>query len=1026
MDKRKINWTKRKFFFLYTALFILTAWIVFRYFWENDRTFVWVPDGWKQHYQALLYYSKWLRELFSRLFIQHNFNLPSYSFSLGYGADILTTLHYYAIGDPLTLFSVFVPENAMLYFYEFLIFFRIYLAGIAFSCYCFYRKKTSWYAVFSGTFIYIFCGYVMFAGVRHPYFLNPMIYLPLILLGVEKLWREKKPGLFVGSVCLSAISNFYFFYMLVILTVLYVVIRLLSTYQLTQWRKIASAVLGLTGYALLGVSLGAVILLPVILMFLGNSRLGTGYQFDFWYSSKYYKSFLPDLLTVASPGKWNRLGYAAIIIPAIFSLFSEIFGKIIGRCRAEWKKTPGIKREIEETKEKEVENKFEEQGEVFQQEVLKEDRSVEPMPEISGTQTEFTDQKPDQLGSMRVSKGALGVGFVLLTLFLLFPAAGYAMNGFAYVSNRWGWGYSMLLAFLVAVEWDELFFAVPKKLFMVGGLTAIYTFLCIILRKDIGVIGKENLRISLIFLALCLVCLAVACLENVWKRKKEKKSQSNLKEYKEEIIEKQSGILVIVVQAVLFGFTLINIGAMAYYQYSENYGNYISDFRKKESFYKSYAASEIGAVTEASKEETEFFRYTGHELVSNASLGSGFSSTQFYWSLSNGNIWNYFIEQELAEHSSFNYQGLDDRTALCALAGVKYYIAGKNGINYIPYGYEKVKISKKYRRNYATYKNTFSLPLGYTYKNYILKKDYERLDSLAKQEAMLQGLVVSEKVDGFDAIAPTATAREIDFVINYDSDRIQQEENYFYVKKKGAKIELTFDGLPECETYLALSGLFYNWGGNKDVSQSMILMISAQDELGANVEKEFTYKGAKDVFYNGRHDYIINLCYSKNKKVSVSIEFPRTGTYKIDSMKVLCQPLKLYEESVNQLCEETLINTNLYNDNPVAATNRVTGEITLSEPKLLALAIPYSAGWKAFVDGKEQELLQANTMYFALALTEGKHKIELRYKTPGLAAGFGISVFGLAVWIGLTIKIPARWYKKANKQTEISKKSEGK
>ena len=177
----------------------------------------------------------------------------------------------------------------------------------------------------------------------------------------------------------------------------------------------------------------------------------------------------------------------------------------------------------------------------------------------------------------------------------------------------------------------------------------------------------------------------------------------------------------IIVQTVLFIFMLIHIGAMAYYQYSPNYGNYISDFRKKENFYKSYAVSEIDAVAEVAKEETEFFRYTGHELVSNATLGSGFSSTQFYWSLSNGNIWNYFLEHELAEHSSFNYHGLDDRTALCALAGIKYYIAGKNGADYIPYGYENVKISKKYRRRYAPYKNTFALPLGYTYKNYILK-----------------------------------------------------------------------------------------------------------------------------------------------------------------------------------------------------------------------------------------------------------------------------------------------------------------
>lgn len=75
--------------------------------------------------------------------------------NIGYGSDILTTLHYYVIGDPLTLLSVFFKSSQTEFLYEFLIFLRIYLAGIAFSRYAFYHKNSK-QAVFMGSMIYIF------------------------------------------------------------------------------------------------------------------------------------------------------------------------------------------------------------------------------------------------------------------------------------------------------------------------------------------------------------------------------------------------------------------------------------------------------------------------------------------------------------------------------------------------------------------------------------------------------------------------------------------------------------------------------------------------------------------------------------------------------------------------------------------------------------------------------------------------------------------------------------------------------
>ena len=48
--------------------------------------------------------------------------------------------------------------------------------------------------------------------MKHPYFSNPMIYLPLVLMGIEKIYKKEKPHLFICATAVAAMSNFYFFY----------------------------------------------------------------------------------------------------------------------------------------------------------------------------------------------------------------------------------------------------------------------------------------------------------------------------------------------------------------------------------------------------------------------------------------------------------------------------------------------------------------------------------------------------------------------------------------------------------------------------------------------------------------------------------------------------------------------------------------------------------------------------------------------------------------------------------------------
>ena len=50
----------------------------------------------------------------------------------------------------------------------------------------------------------------------------------------------------------------------------------------------------------------------------------------------------------------------------------------------------------------------------------------------------------------------LKVKFIVLTVFPLIPFFGYAFNGFGYVTNRWVFGYSFLVAYIAAVVTPHL------------------------------------------------------------------------------------------------------------------------------------------------------------------------------------------------------------------------------------------------------------------------------------------------------------------------------------------------------------------------------------------------------------------------------------------------------------------------------------------------------------------------------------------------------------------------------------------
>jgi hypothetical protein len=75
---------------------------------------------------------------------------------------------------------------------------------------------------------------------------------------------------------------------------------------------------------------------------------------------------------------------------------------------------------------------------------------------------------------------------------------------------------------------------------------------------------------------------------------------------------------------------------------------------------------------------------------------------------------------------------------------------------------------------------------------------------------------------------------------------------------------------------------------------------------------------------------------------------------------------------------------------------RITVEAELSRPGYVVLVDGWDPAWRATVDGQSAELLRANVAFRAVAVSAGRHHIEMRYRPATLPWGLVISGVALA------------------------------
>lgn len=305
---------------VYTAVFLAVAALVFRPFWSQGRTFIYYyagqeRDGFTQHYTAFVYIGRYVREFLSGL-LRGQFELKHFDFALGYGEDVIQSLGYYGFGDPLMLLSALVPQRLASGFYQVYILLELWLSGLSFDV--FGREKGYQdREILPCALVYVFSGFALWAGLCHPEFLTPMIYFPLMLIGIERALAGKRPVFLVLTTALYALTGYYWLFMGTLFACLYALVRFFEEKRgLKAFWKFFLRAAG--GYGL-GLMLAAPLFVPNVMGFLQSNRTGGEREMPALFTTgEQARSVLRSLI---APGDWNFMGLAAIVLPALLLLF---------------------------------------------------------------------------------------------------------------------------------------------------------------------------------------------------------------------------------------------------------------------------------------------------------------------------------------------------------------------------------------------------------------------------------------------------------------------------------------------------------------------------------------------------------------------------------------------------------------------------------------------------------------------------------------------------------------------------------
>ncbi len=1004
---------RRKLYYLYAVAFLilyfLTIWI---YEIVYNKTLLWIVDGIETEYIPFVYIGQWGRRLIHNIIHFDWPVIPMWDMSIGYGSDIITTFQG-ALYDPFNWISIIFPARFSEEAFRLLILLKRFFAGITFIWLAKYKKADD-VSTLAGAISYVF-SVSMLICIKQVYLIDPFYVMPLIILGVEKLWENKKHLPFYSAVLAFGIINSYYYTFMIGIFVAFLLVYKIIVQKGKTWKWFWALAVRFFFGTLLGAVTGVGLLLGGIIQLLGTSRMSYTRTISLLYDEWIHNGMFMNLVGgVIDTGTDVLVGISIVVFVCLVLLFFEkghIWEKagLVGLTVCLF--IPYV-------------------GHIFNGFNYATDRWIFGYALLVSWIVCVTFKR---LCSISVKECIAVIAVFALHYLICMKAIGGVPSHYVPAVMLGVASVVILLAISIYMKRYKN----KKAADTVGDKAA----------DTVGDKVAETVDDKVVDMVDEKVVEAVD--DKAYDRATESKAT----------FKSMFGKLNI---SYIAGFALLGISVIfsAYIYLSPKYGGFIDGTFEQRRIYEHVIYSD-GKTAVINDDICENARYEEFRVgrVRNSSMLIGAKGFDFYMHFYNNDIDKYHKDLGVVQDPDcFCYYDLYTRTILEFLNGVNAIVSPLEEA-YVRPGYDNFYkehvIYDQYR--YAVYTGDYPRTLAFSYDKAVPYSVYDDMSACERESLMGYACVVDEdhanvapenvmmlsvtndpkgaKADAgasgdsegakaeADASGDSEGAKADagasgdglteDFSVIIPDNKVPSEivcaEGTSYVdgiistNNDHEDIRFNFDTIKE-PGHLFLSVEKINWltlGSATTMGMSAAAGKDGDylDNRYCNWQRSYTQNSH---LYGGKEDLVLDLGYIRPESEvnCINLHFDNIGDYSVKDIQVYFRPDTEVLDVSDKLSDKYL--------NMTQGNNRINVDISGVEDRYVYLAVPYSEGWKAKIDGTPVKILKANTAFMAIDLgpegdvigDEGDvHILEMSFSSPYYGIGILITLAGIAIMI---------------------------
>lgn len=944
----RIDESNKSFWTTYIALFAFFFLCFWFGFLIHGKGFIWSVDGLEQQYMFFILQGEWFRDLLSNVFVAHTFEIPMWTPDVGYGADYFISISN-TFGNPINWISVFATAETADYFLNATVPLTLFLAGIAFLKFCLYEGFDRQSSII-GCMVYLFGGF-SFIAFSQIYMIYVLILAPLTIYGVEKVFNNEAPFLFIVAMFLNFFYSVDQAYVACLLLLLYCVLRVFLMPEKTTVKSFFLWFIKVFGCIVVGALLAAITFYPAAVSLVTQDRLGLDRYESLTYSLQYYLRLFEGFINCETVGEDCLFGFAPIALLSVFALFLNKSQK----------------------------------GESARTKRL-----------------------------LKILFIVLTV-FLCLPLFgKLFNGFAYPNNRWVWaycflVSMIVVIGLPHLRTALVNDDKKILGAVAVYALISVTLLlwySGKYFYAALALLFATATIVFALCKTKAVFNAALIVTVAIGCYFVSYQMggSSEKTQIKPGGSYSASVIEDASYVLNDVSDASESRYdqaesrkwrngNLAN-GMLGSTFYNSFYNSYVDEYHTSlgldtSSMNFSWATFDSRTTMEALAGVKYFIVPTNDTSqlpplystkIAERKVGkTSYSAYEADTVLPLAFVYDEAITRD--EYDSFDMamrqdvltqavvlEDLDDNTKDEARKDAAKSDSENSDVS----ASDEIKshsVSLQYSLDLSSKADDDKLPLTDSQSN-DFKNEHVRVEG------------------------NTFTIYEPNTVLYLHTDIPSGTEAYFSCTGMEYESFTSYEAMTDSEksslNFLAKAYSEFDSFVSEDAKDCKIMVY------GESSEQEIWYMNNKHHLYGGKHDWVANVGYSDKSRNVIALKFVNPGVYSFDSLNVFAQYTDEVENDIAALASHAALNIKEEGNSLFCSVDSEGGQY-------LYFRIPYSEGWTAEVDGQKVDILKANLGFMALPMESGYHDVVLTYETPHLAMGALLSLIGVVALIGCII-----------------------